>query len=295
MDTFVSIRGIATYSADCSLVDNGGDSSVARDGDPVLGNVVRKMHFRASNIDKRIGIVGCFHLSESIGERLTQLAAMTAGCCDADICLVLLFEREEPSAIRFNVYSGHRTLPPMVHARWVERAEAIARKAIAADTPLGNKDSVASRPGAMGETTELRACMVASPIRIDGRTIGYVNVADERDSWLFNAEDRGLMDTVSWLVGQSLKAAQLESVLSSQFAQMAVAQEARHTVVDALAVASQKPGLLSKILAKAFYREMVRLGLDSAHIINAASEIITQISENLQKHKDRNRRDNKRT
>ena len=294
VDSFTAVPDIGPCRADRAFVGNGNDFTEL-EGAALLEGSVPNIPFGAGNIGKAPDIAGCFHHSASIDERLTQLAARAVDCSGADICLVLLLESEAPSALRFKLYSGHRALPPATHARWVEKAEAIARKAIADDKRPVNDDAMKFYRGARGETDDTQACMIACPIRIDGKTIGFLNVAGERDSRLFNPDSRRVLDTVSWLVVQLLRAAQLESVLSSRFAQMALAQEAKGVVANALAASNQRPEQLSKILAKAFYREMVKLGLDSAQIINAASEIICQLSENLQKHRNRNRRAGKRT
>ena len=47
------------------------------------------------------------------------------------------------------------------------------------------------------------------------------------------------------------------------------------------------PEKVSKLLAKSFYKEMSKLGFQANHIIYAASEIITQLSISLEKHKKR--------
>ena len=268
------------YSEDCSF-DN---------KDP-QGDLAGKSSVGRRIADKSLKMVGPPHSAASIDEKLAQLATMTARLFNAEICLLLLLESGEPPENRFKLYSGYRPLPATVYAQWVKKAEAIARKAVAAGGPLVEEYSVACHPGAMNrEEAGPRECMIASHICIEGRTIGVVNVASEKNSRLFNAENMQLLGVVSWFVGQSLQVVQLESLLISQFALMAVAQEAQYTLGNALAVASQRPEQLAKMLAKSFYREMVKVGFNSAQIINAAAEIVSQLSDNLQKHRKRNRR-----
>ncbi|RMD51913.1 MAG: GAF domain-containing protein, partial [Nitrospirae bacterium] len=52
-------------------------------------------------------------------------------------------------------------------------------------------------------------------------------------------------------------------------------------------LAIYEPERLAKLLAKTFYKEMVRAGFGPNHIINAASEIISLLNNNLNRCKKR--------
>jgi hypothetical protein len=54
----------------------------------------------------------------------------------------------------------------------------------------------------------------------------------------------------------------------------------------------QNPDQVAKILAKSFYKEMTRAGFGPSQIVNAASEIIEQLSGSLNRHSKRMEREN---
>jgi hypothetical protein len=53
---------------------------------------------------------------------------------------------------------------------------------------------------------------------------------------------------------------------------------------------SKDPGKVAKLLAKTFYHEMARAGFGPDHMITTATEILSLLSERLDKHKDRRER-----
>jgi hypothetical protein len=124
----------------------------------------------------------------------------------------------------------------------------------------------------------------ALPVQIDGLTIGEMVIDRPKH---FALEDSRLLATLALLIGKSIQAAQLQAVLRSRFVQLSLAQAAGKTLGSALAVCSQNPNQVARILAKSFYRELASAGFSVKQIINAATEIISQVSASLKKHKDR--------
>jgi L-methionine (R)-S-oxide reductase len=133
-------------------------------------------------------------------------------------------------------------------------------------------------------TSSATRCIIASPLRVNGDVIGVMNLISRREAQRFGPEEVAFAEIVAWFVGQALNAVRLRSVLSSAFAQRAIAQVSEHRLAEAVSISSKQPQQLARILAKSFYGEMVKVGLDSGQIIDAASEIISQLSCNLKKH-----------
>jgi hypothetical protein len=80
---------------------------------------------------------------------------------------------------------------------------------------------------------------------------------------------------------------QLQHVLASRFAQLALLRETRANLGEAMEKAVENPDQLARILAKSFFREMTRTGFSTGQIINASSEIIAQLSSSLDRHSKR--------
>ena len=92
---------------------------------------------------------------------------------------------------------------------------------------------------------------------------------------------------VALFVGKAIQVVQLQNILKSRFAQVALMQFAERDIGSALAGAAQNPDQVARILARSFFKEMTRAGFGSSQIINAASEIVGQLSGSLRRHSKR--------
>lgn len=111
-----------------------------------------------------------------------------------------------------------------------------------------------------------------------------VNISGHARGETFKLADLKLFEVVALFIGKSIQAIQLQNILNSRYAQLALVQEAEKNLGGSLKTALQNPDQVAKILAKSFYKEMTRAGFGSSQIINAASEIISQLSGSLQRH-----------
>jgi hypothetical protein len=128
---------------------------------------------------------------------------------------------------------------------------------------------------------------VSAPIRSGDTIIGAVSAIGTAPDGEFCPDAIAAVEITAWTLGHALQAARLQKLLRSQFAVAAVAAEARAGAGDASAMPNERGGQLVRILAKSFYREMVKVGLEPNQIVGAASEIISQLSANLRMHKQR--------
>jgi hypothetical protein len=128
----------------------------------------------------------------------------------------------------------------------------------------------------------------ALPLQVDGLAIGEVHVDGPRGLAFDNPR---LLAIFALFVGKSIQAAQLQAVLRSRFAQLALAQSAGKTLGDGVALSSQNPNRVARILAKSFYRELAGAGFSVQQIINAATEILSEVNASLKRHKKRQLRE----
>ena len=117
--------------------------------------------------------------------------------------------------------------------------------------------------------------------------MGVVNVTDCKNGKPFRPGDLNLLDIVAMFIGKSIQTLQLQSILNSRFAQMALIQEAQQNIGSSLKSVLHNPDQIAKIVAKSFYKEMTRAGFGSSQVINVASDIISQLNSNLQRHSKR--------
>lgn len=222
----------------------------------------------------------------SLEDSLQGQARECARMLHADSCSIMLLgggERQgkgsgKDERLRVHAHAGAPgdRLPAAALEASIGRGEAICGQVLASGQALLVEDIgksayalLARRPEDPGRS------MMSAPIRIEGRTVGVANVAGTG----FTRADLALFEVICLFMGKSIQVAQLQHLLASRFAQQALAQEA-----DGVAPGSYRnPEDVARILARSFYKELVRGGFEATQIVGAASEIIDQLNNKLQK------------
>jgi len=223
---------------------------------------------------------------------MAQLATMVAKLLGADGCMIMLIDCVTRDSITFRAYCIGLPAGDAKRKQWTRHGETAAREAIRAESALlidipGN----AGKPNMTAKTARRVHSIVASPIRVGSNIVGVLNLVTGGEICQRAPERLAAVEIAAWLVGQSLHALRLETLLDSRFAQLALTTEAGSAVgCQRLALAGSRPEQLARILAKSFFREMVKFGCESGQIITAASEIISQLSATLKRHRDRRHR-----
>jgi L-methionine (R)-S-oxide reductase len=222
-----------------------------------------------------------------LGERdVAQLSTMAAKLLAADGCMIMLIDGAGREPLVFRSYASGLPRCDATKKRWIAYGETAAREAIRAGKAL-----LIDVPGVGCKlNTRTRAAspvhrIVASPIIVRDDIVGALTLVSGGDISYLSPDGPAALEIVATLVGQAPHALRLETLLTSRFAQLAIVAEAGCAVGQALALAGSRPEL-ARILAKSFYREMVKLGCESGQIIAAAAEIISQLSASLKRHRD---------
>lgn len=224
----------------------------------------------------------------SLEDSLKQMAGMAAKLLNAASCSIMLLDERDEKDVRLRVFAAHGELPEAAFRESARKGEGIAGHVLASGKSLLVEDiSQSEFIQAARRLTRGAKSLVSAPILIDGRIIGVINATDPKTRAAFTLDDLNLLDVAALFIGKSLQVQQLQGLLNSRFAQMALAQEAQTMVGGAMAAMSQNPNQMAKILAKSFFKEMTRAGFSATQIIHAASEIITQLNESLGKHSKR--------
>ena len=122
-----------------------------------------------------------------------------------------------------------------------------------------------------------------APICYEGQDIGVLRIARADSHPIFDQHDLELTEIVTCFLGRSLQVTHMRNLLKSRFARVALAGNAGFENVDAMLRPASCPDQMVKLLARSFYREMRKAGFESPQIISAASEIISQLTDNLKK------------
>lgn len=239
-------------------------------------------------LDKLHDLAGFLESPTSLEHNLGQLVMLAADMLDAAHCSIMLLIEGEGEALRLRVCATHGALPEAAFTQTVGRGEGIAGQVAASGKSLLVEDieqsifaRCARRPG-----TGARSLMSA-PLSVNGKLIGVINVSEPDSGMPFTQDDLALLEIVAFFVGKSIQVVQLQNLLNSRFAQIAMAQEAEKAIGGVMLSTAYDPDKMAKIVAKSFFREMTQAGFGSSQIIQAASEIISQLSSSLHKHSKR--------
>lgn len=232
--------------------------------------------------------LACFLEKGSFDENMQQLVAMAAKILNAENCSLMLLNDGELDNLRMRVCASYGPLPAAAYKESTRKGEGIAGRVAATGKALLIEDINLSEFAQWARrANDPRKSLISSPITVNSRIIGVVNVSGHIHGRAFNMDDLNLLDVVSLFIGKAIQVVQLQNILNSRFAQLALVQAAEKDLGGSLASAVQNPDQVAKILAKSFYKEMTRAGFGSSQIINAASEIIAQLSGSLNRHSKR--------
>jgi len=223
---------------------------------------------------------------------LQRLAETTARILDSERCSLMLRSENEHSQLCWRVCASFGPLPESAFLEEVRAGEGIAGRVAASGEALLvadiDRSDFASCARRMDDP---RKSLLSAPVRHAGVVIGVLNVSAPRAGRAFDMDDLHLLEVVSLLVGQAIQVRQLQGLLNSRFAQMALLELAEKDLGQALASPLPNPDQVARIIARSFYKEMNRVGLGPRQIVNAASEIIEQLSGSIVRHSRRLDRD----
>ncbi|WP_109478913.1 GAF domain-containing protein [Paraburkholderia sp. C35] len=226
----------------------------------------------------------------SLDELLSELSSIVASALDARHCVIHLLTERQAAEIGLRQRAG-----------FVDNASASAGSDVVnvreSDsrgpyTMVLERASVAARATAIEVTGECQLSdSMFAPLLLRGKTIGIVYAYRPLKKPCFDADDLRLLENLSLLVVKALHVNQIQQLMKSRFTQAALTRSSEKTVREIIAGSAQNPNQIAKILAKSFYREMTNAGFNFSQIIHAASEIISELSNSVRKHKNsRNRR-----
>ena len=225
---------------------------------------------------------------ETPDECLRQLIDQAADLMDVRKCSVMLFrEPDGEEGHRLRIFASHGILPTQAYEEKVALREGVAGHVAATGKPLLVTDILSSPfRGMARRPQDPDKGFVCVPVSIGGTVVGVMSLSDAKDQRRFDTVDLNMATFVALLVGKSLQVIHLQNLLKSRFAQIAIARETKKIARRAFSDDVFDPGKVALILARSFYREMVRNGFSPDHIVTAASEIISQLTSELKTHKE---------
>lgn len=218
---------------------------------------------------------------------LTQQAAMTAALVGAASCSIMLLGSGDGADRRMSIVARCGDQPDAALTAVVARGEGIAGSVLASGVALCIADLAASDYAHLARRSGAPGSLLCVPIRIDGAIVGVLNAANPATASPFGDSDLHMLDVVALFIGKAIQVQQLQRLLDSRFAQLALLLHAGPPGAPSARTAYRNPEDVARILARSFFREMTKVGFEPPQIVGAASELIGQLNLQLQQEKKR--------
>lgn len=238
-------------------------------------------------LEKLGGFAVSTHATSSMDELLQELPSIAAETVGAENCSIMISNDRA-----LQVQAHHGSLPDEAYNERVKRGQGISGHVLATGKTLLVENMAESEFASVARYKNSgNKSMISAPIIIDGKVGGVVNISGPIGKPQFGATEALALEVIALIMGKMIQVTQLKSVLHSRFAIMSLVMKRHSSSFESLAKSAQNPEAMAKILAKSFYRELRHAGFGSAQIIDAATEIISQLGASLRKKSLKSKRD----
>lgn len=217
--------------------------------------------------------------SGSLDDNLASHADLARRLVGATSCSVMLLNSEAPDDLRMRLCASAGDMPPDAGEALVGSGDGICGRVLASGRALLVDDIARSEFAGLARRRRAAVpALMSAPVRIDGRIVGVLNATGVA----FSEAELQLFEVLALFIGKSVQVIQLQRVLASRFAQMALVREAHERGRSVVGTAYQQPEDAARILARSFYKEMARAGFAPGEIVSAATELIGQLGGDIQ-------------
>jgi L-methionine (R)-S-oxide reductase len=227
----------------------------------------------------------------NLDECLEELAVMAARLLDTENCSIMLLKDDECAGdVSLRVFAHSGNLPKEAQGEAKKLKEGISGHVAATGESVFVEDIDRSQFASLKRGRYKSKGFIAVPIKVRERVIGVINANTPKKKPNIERKDLELLSVVALLIGKSIQVIELQNLLESRYAQIALASSRDREGVNLKVSIQQSPENIAKILAKSFFSEMLKAGFGPDHMINTATEILSLLDERLKKHGNRFRR-----
>jgi GAF domain-containing protein len=218
---------------------------------------------------------------------LRELARLAAETVDARRCSVMLVSHEE-EAPSLRLCSHFGPMPADAYTELTPLDRGIAGHVATSGEGLLVTDITRS-PFAHLARPERGASpsLVSAPVTVGDLVIGVINGSEPRGRAAFTDHDLAVLNVLALFVGRSIQVFQLQRLAESRLLQMAQILDRRDQPGAHHGPICPDPGRLAKLVARNFYRELAAAGFGPNDIISVSSQVLSELNENLGKHRAR--------
>lgn len=228
-----------------------------------------------------------FEISERFEDNLQRLTGIVAELLGAGRASLMLLDATPGHGPRLKLMAVYGELP---EAAWKEEpapGQGIAGAILTRGEPVRVTRMDRSPWQAQARRPEAPRSFMSCPVPIAGKPAGVLNVSDPQGRAAFTPANLECMELAAILIGRTVQVARMERLLDSRLAQMAFALEGSTSASAITTISAHEPDKVSRMLAKAFYREMRHCGFSPNQIIHAAGEIISELTSSLNRAQSR--------
>jgi len=221
---------------------------------------------------------------EDLRTHLGELVHLAASVTDAAACSIMLLSEGDEDAPRLKLWCATEEMPAPAWTEMPGQGESIAGQVLERGESLTIADIRHSEFAPLArDRTGCGDSFICAPIVVGTRTIGVVNLSNRPGTGPFDESDLRLAEIVATLIGKSVQVERLQTLLRSRVAHATLARQEKE-VVARLTDGSVPPARLAKLLAKSFFRDLAAAGFEPGQIIEAASEIIALVSNDIRRY-----------
>jgi L-methionine (R)-S-oxide reductase len=221
--------------------------------------------------------------TESLEESLSTLARLISEIMDCGHCSIMLVKRREGDdapVLRVEAHHGG-TLDQALHAP-LSFDSGIAGHVANTGEPLLIHDLHQSAfASAARRKPSASDDVISVPILLDDSVVGVINIDTPTDRDGLSTDDLNMATVLALSVAQSLRIHRLQGLLNTQFMQSILARGPDEAGKAPVRHVHSDPDRLARVVAHTLFREMKRVGFAGDHILALATELISQVSDDL--------------
>jgi L-methionine (R)-S-oxide reductase len=226
-----------------------------------------------------------------LNQHLAELARLTAQATHATSCSIYLHSEKEGGTPSLKLFASTESTVIVHGDAPVDSGmdEELALQVLAQRKPMflaGAHCQQGSRHHDEHTAAKQGRSLIGVPITVDDCAIGVMTLGQAHDTATFEGAHVTVAAIAAALIGKAIQVERIQTLLRSRIAQLTLVRQ-QGDVAERLTAGTLPPSRLAKLLARSFYKDLSAAGFEPGQIIEAASEIITQITADISRFEKR--------
>jgi len=228
-----------------------------------------------------------FEVTGKFEDNLYRLTCIVGELLAARRVSLMLIDTASSKDTRLKLAALYGTLPESAWTEELALGQGIAGQVLASGVSVRVTHIGRSAWKKQARHADEPGGFLICPIILAGLPAGVLNISQPIERSSFSNQDQANAELAALMIGRAIQVGRLDRLLDSRLAQMAFALEGTTDAMSMISLSTHDPDKVAKMLARAFYRELRHCGFSSNQIIHAAGEIISELTNSLNRHKKR--------